>query len=97
GFKFVSCSCNFFKNIFQPGCPDERFRIGVPGSQEELNRFLQAGDAEEYSAPQGFLRQRSEPSFDEVQPTGTAGSEMRNKASMLLQPGWRLRRHVAAV
>src|SRR5260370_36984678 len=69
------------------GCgPDKRFRVFVPGLEKVFNGLLQIGDAEKDAAADCLVVQVTEPSLNQIHPTGTGRYEVRHKPGMTFQP-----------
>jgi len=54
--------------------------------EEDVDRQLQVGNAAEYTTTDSFLVEVTEPSLDQIQPTGTGGYEVDCKPRMTFQP-----------
>ena len=75
-----------FLDGFDSGGPYEGFGILIPSFKKCLNGSLQIGYAAEDAAADSFIVQVTEPSFNQIHPTGTGRDKVRHEARMPFQP-----------
>jgi len=69
-------SLDLFENRIGRGCPGERARLGVVGSDEVFDFGHEFFDAAERTAADGLLPKDVEPDFDLVEPGGVGRGEV---------------------
>ena len=85
-FESATSTGDLLQDFFDAGGPDKGRRVGVPRGEEGCDGLLQILDATKDAPAHGLLAEFGKPAFDQVEPTGTGGNKVQDKARMFGQP-----------
>jgi len=89
-FQRLTAAREFLCDGFYRRGPDERLRVLVPRRGECVDRRLQFVHATEHTSSDRLLIQVAEPTFNQIQPTGTGRDEVEHETRVTLKPGLHL-------
>src|SRR6266571_5371151 len=92
-----STTIDLLQNGLDRSCPDEGFGVGVVGLDVAMDGDHQVADPGEGAATDGTVGELTEPDFDEVQPGGAGGHEVKVEARPAGEPAFHLGMAMGAV